>query len=131
MTRVEIEEGVRQALAEVLDLDLSRIALEHRVVGDLGADSLDLLDLMFQLEQRFGVRFKAGEIERRARERLGDIPLVRDGAYTSEALRELRAVLPEVPEAELAEGLRSSELPRAFRVVTFVNLVEAATREQA
>ena len=57
-------------------------------------------------------------------------PLEVDGVYTAEALAELKRHMPEVPAEELASGLRPSELPRRFRVATFVSLVERLLEEQ-
>ncbi|MBI5191161.1 MAG: acyl carrier protein [Nitrospirae bacterium] len=123
MTRDEIQAGVRESLSKVLDMDASCVSEDARIIGDLGADSLDLLDLVFQLEQRFSIKISPRDIERRARERLGGAAFEVDGIYTPEALAELRAALPEVPPEELHDGLHAAALPRTFRVATFVNIV--------
>ncbi len=52
-----------------------------------------------------------------------DAPVETDGVYTPEAIRELRAAMPEVPESELPDGMTVSELPRRIRVETMANLV--------
>lgn len=129
MTRDEILEGVRESLSRVLDMDASGVKEDARLTGDLGADSLDMLDLIFQLEQRFKIRISPRDIERRAREGLGGAPFEVDGVYTPEALAELRAALPEVPPEELHEGLHTAALPRTFRVATFVNIVARLKEE--
>ncbi len=126
----EVVRQVTLAVAAVLDLEAGGIAVEDRLVGDLGADSLDLLDLVFQLEQRFKLKINPRDIEREARERLGDVPYEQDGVYTAAALAELRRALPEVPAGELAEGLETKALPRVFRVATFVSLVERMMKEE-
>lgn len=123
MKREEIVQGVCECVGVVLDIDPAPICESDSVIETLGADSLDLLDLVFQLEQRFKVRITPRGIEKAAQEKLGDIPVEQDGVYTPEAVAELRRALPEVPAEELAEGLRTADLPRRFRVATFVNLV--------
>jgi acyl carrier protein len=128
--REEVLRGVKSCLAVALDLPEDGVAEDATIIGDLGADSLDLLDLTFQLEQRFGIRISPREIERRARERLGGAPLEIDGVYTPEALVELRRALPEVPPEELAEGLTQADLPRRLRVASMVNLVCRLREEQ-
>lgn len=130
MNNDEIRQGVCRCLAEVLKIDEKTIKPEDRIIGDLGADSLDLLDLIFQLEQHFGLRIKPRDIERRAREALGTTPLEIDGAYTQEALEQLRQSMPEVPDDEMVQGLRTNKLPYLFRVQTFVNLVARLASEQ-
>lgn len=123
MTREEVFRGVCEEIARVLDLSDRPVCGCDRLVDDLGADSLDLLDLTFGLEQRFQVPVSPRELERRTRERLGGLPLEQDGVYTPEAVAELRRAMPEVPPEELFEGLTTAELPRRLRVETFVTLV--------
>jgi acyl carrier protein len=130
MTREEVLSGVRLCLAKVVDRDAESIREGDKIIDDLGADSLDLLDLVFQLEQHFGIRIKTRDLERRAQAELGDTPLEVDGAYTEAALACLRRSMSEVPVDELAGGLRTAELPYRFRVATFVNLVERLVKEQ-
>ena len=130
MRREEVLQGVSECLSIVLDIPATSVREEVRLVGDLGADSLDLLDLSFQLEQRFRIRVTPRDIERRTRERLGGGPLDVDGIYTPEALAEFRRAMPEVPQEELAPGLTVTDLPRRFRVATIVNLVLQLLQEQ-
>jgi acyl carrier protein len=56
MTREEIFDLVRAHLADELELDPARIALETRFKEDLEADSLDLYQLVLELEDSYGVR---------------------------------------------------------------------------
>ncbi len=130
MNRDEVVRGVCECVAAVVDADPSNVHEGHRILEDLGADSLDLLDLVFHLEQRFKIKISPRDIERRAQKELGRIPLEVDGVYTPEAIEQLRRAMPEVPREELSEGLRSADLPRSFRVATFVRLVARLMEEQ-
>jgi hypothetical protein len=95
-------------------------------VGDLGIDSLDLLDLLFHLEQEFNVKLSPRDFEKQARQAMGDIPLEVGGIYTPEAMERIRQGMPEVPREELPDGLSTQELPKRFRVATLVNLIAKA-----
>lgn len=130
MNRGEIVAGVCECLGVVLDRDAAGFREEDRIIEDLGADSLDLLDLLFQLERRFDIKISPRDIERRAQAALGGTPLEVDGVYTPEALAALRAALPEVPAAELSGSVRAIDLPRRFRVGTFAGLVARFLEEQ-
>ncbi|MDR1397244.1 MAG: phosphopantetheine-binding protein [Desulfarculales bacterium] len=121
-----IIEGVLDALLEVLEKDALSIHPHDRVIDDLGLDSLDLLSLVFQLEIKFGIKISLREMEKQAQKELGGIPLEEEGIFSEEGLLKLRAAMPEVPAAEFKSGLSTSELPRLFRVQTFVNLVKHA-----
>jgi acyl carrier protein len=123
MNRDEIVRGVCECVAAVVDIDPATIKETNSIIDDLGADSLDLLDLVFHLEQRFKVKITPRSIERATQEKLGNTPIEIEGVYTPEALAELRKALPEVPVAELQDGLRTTDLPHRFRVATFVALV--------
>ena len=52
----EVLQEVSTMLGEVLGLDLERLVPEARIMDDLGAESIDLLDLRFRLERAFGFR---------------------------------------------------------------------------
>ncbi len=130
MNRNEIVRGVCECVATVVDMDSSKVHEDDRIIEDLGADSLDLLDLVFQLEQRFKIKISPRDIERRARKELEGMSFEVEGVYTPEAIEQLRRAMPEVPREELSEGLRSADLPRSFRVATFVRLVTRLMEEQ-
>ncbi len=123
MTREEIFEGVKECLAKVLDIPAETIRENSRIIYDLGADSLDFLDLSFHIQQKFGVTFSPKDDERRLQEKMGTIPVQYNGVYTSEALAELRHNMPEVPAEEFSDGLAVSALPFLFRVSTIINLI--------
>lgn len=129
MSREDVLAGIRECLASALDIATDSIRSEDKIIDDLGADSLDFLDIIFRLEQRFSIPINPREIERRAKAKLDGRPFEVDGVYTPEALAELRRALPEIPAEELADGLTVAELPRRFRTVTMVNLVERFLEE--
>jgi acyl carrier protein len=128
--RAVVSQGVRECIAAGLGVALESVQEDVKIIAELGADSLDLLDLTFRLEERFGITISPRDIERRTRAGLGDVPLETDGVYTPQALAELRGAMPEVPPEELADGLTQGELPLRFRVATMVNLVCRLLDEQ-
>ena len=128
-------DGVRECVAKVLDAPADSIHMEDRIVADLGADSLDLLDLTFQIEQRFAISISPRDIERRARANaalagMGEVPFEVDGVYTPQAVAALRAALPEIPPDELPDGLTAADLMRRLRVATMVSLVRRFVEEK-
>ena len=56
-------ENVQKMLAEQLDIDPAQITAESEIVKDLGADSLDIFDLLTKLEDEFGIIFPDNEME--------------------------------------------------------------------
>jgi len=56
MTREEVLQRIREHLAEELEVDAERIGEDTRFKEDLEADSLDLVELVVELEDRYGIR---------------------------------------------------------------------------
>jgi acyl carrier protein len=120
----QVLERVVREVAESLGTDPAAISPDAGLILDLGADSLDLLDLVFRLEEAFGIQLERGQIEARIRETMGGEPYEIDGVLTAKALDLLRRELPEVKPERIRDGLRSSEVVQLFTVRTLVRLVE-------
>ena len=125
----EIWEKVRRAFAEALGLEEDEVELDHKIIGDLEAESLDFLDIAFRLERAFDIKIPRGGLEQAARE--GGDGVDADGRLTEEGLTRLMAAMPEVPEDEFSVGMRATEIPELFRVATFYNLVVKLLDEKA
>jgi acyl carrier protein len=123
MTEPAIFQELKPLLVEVLGLAPETIRLESVLVADLGAESIDLLDLTFRIEERFKVRIESNEIEREAVKRLHGAPYELDGLLTEEALAEIRSALPELDAGKIVKGLRKTDLPSLLTVSFFVRLV--------
>jgi len=134
MTETKIFEELKPLLVEVLGVPVEKIRLDSVLVSDLGAESIDLLDLSFRIEEKFRVRIEANEIEREARKRLPDGVYEQNGCLTEAALGEIRAALPELDASKLVKGLRKMDLPALLTVSFFVHLIArklAASKEGA
>jgi acyl carrier protein len=93
VSREEIEhvrDGVVQMIAEALVRDVAEVTLESRLIDDLDAESIDFLDIVFRLEQRFGIEIPRGKIVEDARGTLSEDEFARDGYLTAEGLARLR-----------------------------------------
>jgi len=64
MERPEILEKVRRMIAEKLGIDLDDVKEDANIIEDLGADSLDLVDIVMYVEDTFGIRVEDEELER-------------------------------------------------------------------
>ena len=113
---------VQDAFAAALGLEEDEIELDSKLIEDLGAESLDFLDIVYRLERAFDIKIPRGGIESSAQEEAGGTYEV-DGILTDEGLSALKQLMPEVPPDEFVDGLRVTEVPELFRVATFYNLV--------
>ena len=114
---------VRTILAEVLAIDESAIRQDASLILDLGAESIDLADLVFQLEHEFDIRIPRGRIEREARGKLPEAEFEQQGRLTDKGMEHLKVYLEEVLEDRFTPGLRVSEIPTLFTVETFCRVV--------
>lgn len=114
---------------EVTGAREDEITLESNLMEDLGAESLDLLDLSFLVEEEFGITIEADEFEQQARQRIPGGVYDRDGVLTNEALEELKKALPEVPPEKFAPGLKKIEVPMVLNVAVFVHLIQRKLSE--
>jgi len=64
MERSEILEKVRRMIAEKLGIDLDDVKEDANIIEDLGADSLDLVDIVMYVEDTFGIRVEDEELEK-------------------------------------------------------------------
>ncbi|MCD6267346.1 MAG: acyl carrier protein [Thermotoga sp. 4484_232] len=64
MERSEILEKVRRMVAEKLGIDLDDVKEDANIIEDLGADSLDLVDIVMYVEDTFGIRVEDEELEK-------------------------------------------------------------------
>ena len=112
---------VRDAFAAALGLEDDEVEMDGKLIEDLGAESLDFLDIVYRLERAFDIKIPRGGIEGTAQEEAGQYEV--DGILTEAGLAALRQLMPEVPAAEFVDGMRVTEVPEVFLVATFYNLV--------
>jgi acyl carrier protein len=130
-TEREVFDRLIPLIQEVTAAPPERICLESGLVEDLGAESLDLLDLSFLIEETFGVTLRPDEFEQRVKERIGGGVFAEDGFLTDAALEELRRLLPEVPGEKLRPPLARQALPSILNVAVVVHLIQRKLDQQA
>lgn len=123
MTQDEVFEKVREAFVEALGVEDDEVEPESKVFDDLGAESLDLLEIVYLLEHAFQIKIPRDGIKESTKEGIDPTEYEVDGVLTEKALAKLREVMPEVHPKEISTGLTTNDIPRLFRVQTFVNLV--------
>ncbi|MFH1919352.1 MAG: acyl carrier protein [Planctomycetota bacterium] len=91
-TKDEIVEKIQSALVEALGVDEDEATPEATLVGDLGAESIDFLDIVFRLEKAFEIKIPRGELF--PEDVLTNSEYVHDGRVTEAGLAELRSRMP-------------------------------------
>lgn len=121
---------VREIIADVLVIDEDEVSLSSRLIGDLGAESIDFLDLVFQLEKEFGIKIPRGQLEKNARGDLKPEEFEKGGVLTEQGLAALKQYLNEVPDEHFKASMKLNEIPMLFTVETFCKLIIAAVAEK-
>src|ERR1700739_4882227 len=89
----EIYTKVSATLVEALNVDEEDIKPTATLQGDLGAESIDFLDIVFRLEREFGIKIPRGELFPESVFQ-GDPDFVREGRVTDQGMGELRLRMP-------------------------------------
>ena len=123
MTEQEIFTQLVPLVRQVTGAKPEQVTMDAYLVSDLGAESIDLLDLSFLIEEAFSVTLEPDEFENRARAQLGDEDYDDGGVLTAGAAEQLRIALPEVDPELIRAGMRKIEVPGVLNVAVFVHLI--------
>ena len=118
----DIDAACVKIVAESLGRPLGEVALTSVLIDELGAESLDFLDIVFRLERDFGIEITRGEMERASRGDMTADEFAPGGVISEAGLARLRLLMPEAAE-RITPGLRPSTILTLFSVQTFANMV--------
>lgn len=121
MTQDEIYKKVKETLVEALNADDDQVTLSSRLQADLGAESIDFLDIVFRLEREFGIKIPRGELFPESIFQ-GDPTFVQDGKITTVGMTELRSKMPFADPKELDKFAADPKLDKMGDLFT-VNLI--------
>ena len=91
-TKEEVFEKVQEALMDALGVDDDEVTPEATMVGDLGAESIDFLDIVFRLEKAFEIEIPRSELF--PEDILTNADYVQDGKVTPDGVQELKQRMP-------------------------------------
>jgi acyl carrier protein len=129
-TSNEIYEKVREILVDALGADESECTMDATLMGDLGAESIDFLDIVFRLEKTFNVKIPRGELfpDNFA---ASDPSLTKDGVLTPAGVAELRKRLPHADTEKFAKDPKVENIPDLFTVGMIVKFMQAKLAAQS
>lgn len=124
MTNSDIEALTCRIVAESLGRPETDVKLSSVLMSDLGAESLDFLDIVFRLEREFGIQITRGEMEKASRGDMSAEEFAPQGVLSEKGLARLRELMPEAAD-RIKPGLRPNMILTLFSVQTFANMVIA------
>ena len=121
-TREDILEKVREVMVDALGVDDDEVRPEASLTSDLGAESIDFLDIVFRLEKVFDIKIPREELfpENLA----ADSQYVKDGTLTEAGLAALKEKLPYADTTEFENDPKISAIADLFTVGMIVNYLE-------
>jgi acyl carrier protein len=111
----EIRTRVTSVLVESLNLEEEQVTPTATLQGDLGAESIDFLDIVFRLEREFGIKIPRGELFPESVFQ-GDAELVDGGSVTDKGMGELRLRMPYADLAAFENDRRLTAVSDLFTV---------------
>jgi len=122
MSRDEIYKKVQAVLVDALGVDEEEVTPNAVIRDDLGAESIDFLDIMFRLEKAFGIKIPRGEM---IPENLANNPeVVQNGVVTTKGIAELKSRMPHSDFSEFEKDPKLDNMSKLFTVNAIVNYIE-------
>ena len=123
LTRDEIYKKVQGVLVDALSVDEEEVTPTAIIRDDLGAESIDFLDISFRLEKAFGI--KIGNNEMMPESLSTDPNLVQNGRLTDAGLAELKKRMPFSDFTEFEKDPEVEKMSKLFTVNMLVNFIES------
>jgi len=123
MDRDEIFQKVQAVLVDALGVDDDEVTSDATLMGDLGAESIDFLDIVFRLEKSFGIKVPREELFP-AESLLNNAELVSNGKLTAQGLAELRQRVPHTDLSGFEKNPDISKLADLFTVNAIVTYID-------
>src|SRR5215831_8497468 len=124
----EIYAKVSATLVDALNVDEDEITPTATLQGDLGAESIDFLDIVFRLEREFGIKIPRGELFPESIFQ-GDPEFVQDGKVTEKGLQELRARMPFADLSAFEADPQVSHISDLFTVELITRYIQGKLNE--
>jgi acyl carrier protein len=123
MTRDEIFSKIQAVLVDALAVDDDEVTMDAILTKDLGAESIDFLDIVFKLEQAFAIKIGQGELVPECVSQ--DPEYVKDGMVTPKGLAAMKARMPHANFANLEKDPQVRKVAEIFTVEVLVRFVES------
>ena len=128
-TKEEVFSKVQSALVDALGVDEDEVTPQAKLVGDLGAESIDFLDIVFRLEKAFDIKIPRGELF--PENLLTDAQYVKDGVMTKAGMDELRRRMPFADLEAFAANPRIQDFGNLFTVQMICGYIESKVNVKA
>jgi len=120
-TQDEIFEKVQATLVDALGVEEEDVRRDATLQGDLGAESIDFLDIVFRLERNFGIKIPRGELF--PENVVSDPEMIHNGKLTVKGIDELKTRMPYADLSEFAADPDVEKIGDLYTVDMLVHYV--------
>jgi acyl carrier protein len=119
----QIFEKVQATLVDALGVDEDEVTRGATLQGDLGAESIDFLDIVFRLERNFGIKIPRGELF--PENLTADPEWIADGKLTNKGVEELKSRLPFADVSKIEADPAVDKIGDLYTVDMLVQYVQS------
>jgi acyl carrier protein len=128
ITEDKVLESVRQAVGEALGLPQAEVQPTATLFDELGAESIDLLDILFRIEKKTGVKIKAADVGDYVQGGIPDEVFGDENERVSEVgLAHLKKIMPQIDVESLRGNLEAEKVMNLISVQNLADMVAART----
>jgi|TARA_B110000263_G_C14809254_1_gene285623 acyl carrier protein len=124
MTQEDITGKVQEALIEALGVDDDEATPEATLIDDLGAESIDFLDIIFRLEKAFDIKIVREELFP-GDDVISNADFIVDGKVTQAGIDEMKKRLPHLDLSDFESDPDVNKIPDLFTVKMIINFIDS------
>ena len=122
----DVDSAVKEAVVEALALDDDEVTPESTLMEDLGAESIDLLDILFRIEKSTGVKIEASDLGDYIQGGIPDDEFSDENeVITAKGAEQLNKVMPQTNPSDLEGTLKAEEVMSLFTVQNLTEMVKS------
>jgi acyl carrier protein len=118
----QVLEKVKECIAKALEQEMDSISIDSKLMADLGAESIDFLDIVFRLEKTFAIKIPRDDLF--PEKVLTDPRYVKDGRVTPDGLVLLKSKMQTIDFSSFEKDPLVAKLPDLFSVRMIVDYLE-------
>ncbi len=122
----DVDSAVKEAVVDALALDDDEVTPDSTLMDDLGAESIDLLDILFRIKRSTGIEIEAADLGDYIQGGIPDDEFSDDDeVITAKGAEQLHKAMPQTDPSELEGSLKAEEVITLFTVQNLVDMVKS------
>lgn len=127
----QIFEDVKEIIEESCGIEASSIQLTDTLFNKLQIDSIDMVDILFEIETKYDISLKIGDLKQQSDKGSDKRPTEVEGKITAEGVLSIVAEMPEIDLDKVHEGMSIDELIRLINVHSLCKIIKAKLDEKS